>query len=84
METTLIGIHVLPVTFHHYDPKKHQYDKKKYIELLKLAFENILPFKFPDLEELSKSAFNQKSTQLDLISFQNPLLKFKVKLIYKS
>ena len=84
METTSIGIYVLLVAIHRYNPKTHQYDNKKYIELLKLAFENILPFEFPDFEELSKSAFNGKTTQLDLISFQKFLLKFKVKLIYKS
>jgi len=52
-----------------YDPKKHQYDKKKYIELLKRAFENILPFEFPELEELLKSDYNRKSTQKDLMCF---------------
>jgi len=52
-----------------YDDKKHQYDKKKYIELLKRAFENIFPFKFPELEELLKSDFNRKSIQKDLLCF---------------
>jgi len=52
-----------------YDEKKHQYDKKKYIELLKRAFENIFPFEFPELEELLKSDFNRKSTQKDLSCF---------------
>ena len=52
-----------------YDEKKHQYDKKKYIELLKRAFENIFPFKFPELEELLKSDFNRKSIQKDLLCF---------------
>ena len=52
-----------------YDEKKHQYDKKKYIELLKRAFENIFPFKFPELEELLKSDFNRRSIQKDLLCF---------------
>ncbi|MFX1275332.1 MAG: DNA polymerase domain-containing protein [Promethearchaeota archaeon] len=52
-----------------YDEKKHQYDKKKYLELLKRAFENIFPFEFPDLEGLLKSNLNRRSTQKDLISF---------------
>ena len=52
-----------------YDEKKHQYDRKKYIEFLKRAFENIFPFEFPELEELLKSDFNRKSTQKDILSF---------------
>jgi len=52
-----------------YDEKKHQYDRKKYVELLKRAFENIFPFKFPELEELLKSDFNRKSIQKDLLCF---------------
>ncbi len=52
-----------------YDDKKHQYDKKKYVELLKRAFENIFPFKFPELEELLTSDFNMKSIQKDLTCF---------------
>ncbi len=52
-----------------YDEKKHEYDRKKYVELLKRAFENIFPLEFPELEELLKSAFNRKSTQMELISF---------------
>ncbi len=52
-----------------YDEKKHQYDKKKYVELLKRAFENIFPFKFPELEELLLSDFNTKSIQKDLTCF---------------
>jgi DNA polymerase-2 len=53
----------------HFDEKKHQYDKKKYIELLKRAFENIFPFEFPELEELIKSDIMRKSNQKDLVSF---------------
>jgi len=49
-----------------YDEKKHQYDKKKYVELLKRAFENIFPFEFPELEELVKSDIMRKSNQKDL------------------
>ncbi|KKL76350.1 hypothetical protein LCGC14_2045780, partial [marine sediment metagenome] len=52
-----------------YDEKKHEYDRKKYVELLKRAFENIFPLEFPELEELLKSAFNRKSTQMELVSF---------------
>ena len=50
----------------HFDAKKHQYDKKKYVELLKRAFENIFPFEFPELEELVKSNIMRKSNQRDL------------------
>ncbi|MFW9879080.1 MAG: DNA polymerase domain-containing protein, partial [Candidatus Thorarchaeota archaeon] len=32
-----------------YDEKKHEYDRKKYVELLKRSFENIFPFEFPEL-----------------------------------
>ena len=67
-ETASIGIHVLLVVFHRYHPKKYQYEKKKYIEFLKRVFENNILFEFPDLEELSKSAFNRNSSQIDLIS----------------
>lgn len=52
-----------------YDDKKHEYDKKKYVELLKRAFENIFPFEFPELKELLKSDYNKKSTQKDLLCF---------------
>ena len=51
-----------------YDEKRHEYDRKKYVELLKRAFENIFPFEFPELEELSK-LYSQKSTQMNLLSF---------------
>ncbi|MHA1932514.1 MAG: DNA polymerase domain-containing protein, partial [Promethearchaeota archaeon] len=36
-----------------YDDSKHEYDRKKYVELLKRAFENIFPFEF-ELEDLLK------------------------------
>ena len=52
-----------------YDKKKHQYDKKKYIELLKRAFENIFPFEFPDLKDFLKTYFHRKSTQKSLLGF---------------
>ncbi|MFX0152788.1 MAG: DNA polymerase domain-containing protein, partial [Candidatus Hodarchaeota archaeon] len=52
-----------------YDDKKHEYDRKKYVELLKRAFENIFPFKFPELEELLTSDYNKKSLQKDLSCF---------------
>jgi DNA polymerase-2 len=53
-----------------YNERKHQYDKKKYVELLKRAFENIFPFEFPELEELLKSDFNRRSIQKDLLCFK--------------
>ena len=52
-----------------YDPKKHQYDKEKYKELLTRAFENILPFELPDLDN-SINLRNEKK------KFQETLLKF--------
>jgi DNA polymerase-2 len=52
-----------------FDEKKHEYDRKKYVELLKRSFENILPFEFPELEELLKSDYNKKSIQRDLSCF---------------
>ncbi len=52
-----------------YDEKRHQYDKKKYVELLKRAFENLFPFQFPELEDLLKSEDNRKSVQKPLVSF---------------
>ena len=52
-----------------YDKKKHQYDKKKYIELLKRAFENIFPFEFPDLKDFLKTYFHRKYTQKSLLGF---------------
>jgi DNA polymerase-2 len=52
-----------------YDERKHEYDRKKYVELLKRAFENIFPFEFPELEDLLKSDYNKKSLQKDLTCF---------------
>ena len=52
-----------------YEEKKHQYDKKKYVELIKRAFENIFPFEFPELEELIKSNIMRKSNQKDLFCY---------------
>ncbi|MFX1410020.1 MAG: DNA polymerase domain-containing protein, partial [Promethearchaeota archaeon] len=52
-----------------YDKNKHEYDRKKYVELLKRAFENIFPFEFPELEELLTSDYNKKSIQKDLSCF---------------
>ncbi|MFX0048134.1 MAG: DNA polymerase domain-containing protein [Candidatus Hermodarchaeota archaeon] len=57
------------VLSNHFDEKKHQYDKKKYVELLKRAFENIFPFDFPELEELVKSNIMRKSNQKDLFCY---------------
>ncbi len=52
-----------------YDEKKHEYDRKKYVDLLKRAFENIFPFKFPELEELLTLDYNKKSLQKDISCF---------------
>jgi len=52
-----------------YDEKRHHYDKKKYVELLRRAFENLFPFEFPELEELLKSKLNRNSTQKDLACY---------------
>jgi DNA polymerase elongation subunit (family B) len=52
-----------------YDEKRHHYDKKKYVELLRRSFENLFPFEFPELEELLKSKVNRKSLQKDLVLF---------------
>jgi len=52
-----------------YNKKIHRYDQKKYVELLKRAFENIFPFKFPELEELLKRDYNKKSVQRNLNCF---------------
>ncbi len=52
-----------------YDDNKHEYDRRKYVELLKRAFENIFPFEFSELEELLTPDYNKKSTQKDLSSF---------------
>jgi DNA polymerase, archaea type len=54
---------------HLYDEKKHHYDKKKYVELLQRAFENLFPFEFPNLEDLLKSKIYRKSIQKNLASF---------------
>ncbi len=54
-----------------YNEKHHAYDKKKYIELLKRAFENLFPFEFPELEELVKSNYIRSSNQTNLLSFTN-------------
>lgn len=52
-----------------YDEKRHQYDKKKYVELLRRAFKNLFPFEFPELEESLKSKLNRNSTQKDLVCY---------------
>lgn len=52
-----------------YDETKHKYDRKKYVELLKRAFENIFPLEFPELEELLTSDYHKKYTQKDLSCF---------------
>ncbi len=52
-----------------YDEKRHHYDKKKYLELLKRAFENLFPFQFPDLDDLLKMASLKHTNQKDLTSY---------------
>jgi len=52
-----------------YNPKTHQYDKKKYIELLKRAFENLFPVKCPDLKLLLTKDYNNTSIQKSLSCF---------------
>lgn len=52
-----------------YDSKKHQYDKKKYKELLTRAFENIFPFELSDLENSIKSRNEKKKFQETLLNF---------------
>jgi DNA polymerase-2 len=54
---------------HLYKSDAHQYDKKKYIELLKRAFENLFPFEFKDLDDLLKGISSDSSTQKDLMCF---------------
>ncbi len=54
---------------HFYKKNIHRYDKKKYIELLKRAFENIFPFKFKDLDDLLENISSECSTQKDLMCF---------------
>jgi DNA polymerase elongation subunit (family B) len=52
-----------------FDPRKHQYDKKKYTELLKRSFENIFPFEIPELDAFLKLDFDSKVVQKDLLCF---------------
>jgi hypothetical protein len=49
-----------------YEEKRHHYDKEKYIEILKRAFENLFPMEFPELEEVLDKKNNRKFTQKDL------------------
>ncbi len=52
-----------------YEEKTHQYDRKKYVELLKRAFENLFPFEIPGLDELIKFDQDRNSEQKSLESF---------------
>ncbi|TXT55543.1 MAG: putative DNA polymerase (Inactivated B2-family) [Promethearchaeota archaeon] len=54
---------------HLYKKKIHQYDKKKYTELLKRAFENLFPFELIDLNKLLNNITNEDTIQKDLKSF---------------
>lgn len=52
-----------------YDEKRHHYDTKKYVEILKRAFENLFPIKFPELDEFLNDKDNQKFIQKNLSCF---------------
>jgi DNA polymerase elongation subunit (family B) len=54
-----------------YDGEKHRYDKKKYIEILRRAFENLFPFEIPELDEFFNSNNNRKFIQKDLSCYFN-------------
>jgi len=54
-----------------YDEKKHRYDKKKYIEILKRAFENLFPLDFPELDDLLDNNHNRNLIQKDLSCYIN-------------
>jgi DNA polymerase-2 len=53
---------------HLYKNNRHQYDKQKYIELLRRAFENIFPFEFENLDELLEN-ISIEGTQKKLTCF---------------
>ncbi len=52
-----------------YNPKKHRYDKEKYIELLVKAFENLFPFKISDLKKYYNSRKNNACYQKKIFDF---------------
>jgi DNA polymerase elongation subunit (family B) len=52
-----------------YDEKRHQYDTKKYVEILKRAFENLFPMEFPELDEILSDKDNHKFIQKNLSCF---------------
>ncbi|MBD3197241.1 MAG: hypothetical protein GF317_19460 [Candidatus Lokiarchaeota archaeon] len=52
-----------------FDEKIHQYDRDKYVELLKRAFENIFPFEIPELDDMIKIDFTQSMIQKELNFF---------------
>jgi DNA polymerase elongation subunit (family B) len=52
-----------------YDPKRHFYDKEKYIELLQRAFKNIFPFDFDGLDSEIKTRYEKKRNQKSLLNF---------------
>ena len=49
-----------------YEEDRHHYDKRKYVEILKRAFENLFPMEFPELEEVLNNSFDRKFIQKDL------------------
>ncbi|MBD3214719.1 MAG: hypothetical protein GF311_19060 [Candidatus Lokiarchaeota archaeon] len=52
-----------------YDKSIHFYDKEKYLELLKRAFENIFPFEFDDLDDLLDQISTENTVQTNLMYF---------------
>ena len=54
-----------------YDEERHHYDTKKYVEILKRAFENLFPMEFPELDEILNDNDNQKFIQKNLSCFQS-------------
>jgi DNA polymerase elongation subunit (family B) len=54
-----------------YDEDRHQFDKKKYLELLQRSFKNLFPLEFPELEDVLKSKMDRRSAQKDLSCFLN-------------
>jgi hypothetical protein len=51
--------------------EKNTLKSKKYVEILKRAFENLFPMEFPDLEVFLDNRYDQQFTQKDLSYFLN-------------
>jgi len=52
-----------------YQKEKHQYDREKYLELLKRAFKNLFPFEMEDLDEFLARYSTEYPIQNDLRQF---------------